>query len=105
MYAEKIDKLDTLIDGAEDLLTRLADAHDPEIQHLRDRVDQAIRNARQAIERQADGTYIGFAAVMNTIDDYVRGYPWLAFVTGVLVAGAVGYVAGATIGAKTPAIR
>ena len=38
----KLDRLDELIDGAEGLLTQLADAHDPNIQWLRDRVDQGV---------------------------------------------------------------
>ncbi len=93
MSAEKIDKLDALIDGAEDLLTRLADAHDPQIQLLRDRVDHAIGDARRALA-QRGGAAMQLRDIANTLDDYVRDYPWLAVTTGILVAGAVGFILG-----------
>ena len=89
-------KLAQLIDGAEELLTRLADAHDPRIQRLRDRVDDAIGDARRAFDQ--DG--VRMRDILRTVDDYVRDYPWLALGTGVLVAGTVALLAGVTIGAK-----
>lgn len=92
--------LDELIDGAEELLTRLADNENPEIQHLRDRVDQAIEEARHGFATRGGHTSIRLRDVANTIDDYVRDYPWLAVTTGVLVAGAFGFIAGSLAGEK-----
>jgi ElaB/YqjD/DUF883 family membrane-anchored ribosome-binding protein len=100
MNLEKAGKLDQLIDDAEDLLTRLADAHNPEIQYLRDRVDHAIRDARRNIARQGNAASMQLREIVNIIDDYVRDYPWLAVATGILVAGTVAFMAGATLGAK-----
>jgi ElaB/YqjD/DUF883 family membrane-anchored ribosome-binding protein len=97
---DKAVKLDQLIDDAEDLLTRLADAHDPQIQYLRDRVDEAIGDARKAISRAANDSAVQIVDIARTVDDYVRDYPWLAVGTGVLVAGTVAFLAGVTIGAK-----
>ena len=93
-------KLDELIDGAEELLTKLSDNDNPEIQHLRDRVDHAIRDARRAIAARSGEASIQLRDIANTIDDYIRDYPWLAVTTGVLVAGTVGFIAGVLIGEK-----
>jgi len=96
---ENAAKLDELIDGAEELLIKLADAGNPEIQQLRDRVDQAIGDARRALaERDKDS--VRLRDIVNTIDDTIRDYPWLAVATGVLVAGTVGFIAGTVIGEK-----
>jgi ElaB/YqjD/DUF883 family membrane-anchored ribosome-binding protein len=103
MIVDKAGKLDELIDGAEDLLTKLADAHNPEIQYLRDRVDQAIRDARRQIARQGETASPQLREIVNIIDDYVRDYPWLALTTGMLVAGTVAYLAGAARGKVGPA--
>ncbi len=97
---EKAQKLDQLIDDAEELLIKLADAHSPEIQKLRDRVDQAIGDARRAIERQNDDASVRLRDIAVTVDDYVHDYPWLAVATAVAVAGSVAFIAGATLGSK-----
>ncbi len=97
---DKLERLDELIDGAEELLTQLADAHDPNIQRLRDRVDQAVADATRALSRGDDDTSVRLRDIAGTIDDFVRDYPWLAVLTGVLVAGTVGYIAGAVAGSK-----
>lgn len=101
---DKAAKLDQLIDDAEELLTQLADAHDPEIQRLRDRVDEAIADAHRVIAQGIDDA-VQFRDIAQSIDDYVRDYPWLAVLTGVVVAGASGFIAGAAIGAKKGGVR
>jgi ElaB/YqjD/DUF883 family membrane-anchored ribosome-binding protein len=87
-------KLDQLIDDSEELLTRLADAHNPDIQLLRDRVDEAIGNTRRTLARHSDASSAGLKELVRSIDDYVHDYPWLALATGVLVASTVAYIAG-----------
>ena len=98
---DKLDRLDELIDGAEELLTKLADAHDPNIQRLRDRVDHAIADATRTLSRQDDEASLRLRDIANSIDDYVRDYPWLAVLTGVLVAGAVAFIAGGVVGKRS----
>lgn len=102
---ERAAKLDELIDGAEDLLIKLADAENPDIQLLRDRVDNAIADARRTIAEQGREASVRLRDIANTIDDYVRDYPWLAVATGILMAGAVGFIAGATISATRHSTR
>jgi len=96
----KLDRLDELIDGAEELLIQLADAHDPNIQRLRDRVDHAIADATRTLSRQDDEASLRLREIANTIDDFVRDYPWLAVLSGIVVAGTVAYIAGAVVGSK-----
>lgn len=97
---DKLARLDELIDGAEELLIQLADAHDPNIQRLRDRVDHAIADATRALSRQDDEASLQLRDIANSIDDYVRDHPWLAVLTGVLVAGTVAFSAGAAVGKR-----
>ena len=96
MTVQRAQQLDALIDGAEELLTKLADAHNPQIQRLRDRVDHAIGDARRAIERESHSSTNQLRDIATTLDDYVRDYPWLAVLTGIFVAGSVGFIAGST---------
>jgi ElaB/YqjD/DUF883 family membrane-anchored ribosome-binding protein len=96
---DKLAKLNELIDGAEELLTQLADAHDPRIQRLRDRVDQAVADATRMLSRKDDGS-VRLRDIATTIDDCVHDYPWLAVLTGIAVAGTVAYFAGAAAGKR-----
>jgi ElaB/YqjD/DUF883 family membrane-anchored ribosome-binding protein len=105
MSVAKTDKLDELIDGAEELLIKLGDAYDPEIQMLRDRVDQAVRDARCAIAKQSGQAPVRLRDIASTIDDYIRDYPWLAVATGILAAGTVAFIAGAVVGNKRSSAR
>ncbi|GAC1307947.1 MAG: hypothetical protein NVSMB10_13850 [Steroidobacteraceae bacterium] len=97
-------KLDTLIDGAEELLMRLADAHHPDVQRLRDRIDLAIVDARNALGGGASRS-VRLRDIVRTVDDYVRDHPWLALVTGILVAGSAGFIAGSVLDSKKGLIR
>jgi ElaB/YqjD/DUF883 family membrane-anchored ribosome-binding protein len=97
---DKAGKLDQLIDDAEELLIKLADAHSPEIQKLRDRVDSAIGEARRALAQQRDDASMDLRDIANAVDDYIRDYPWLAVAAGVFFAGTVAFLAGATVGSR-----
>ena len=101
---KKLDQLDQLIDGAEGLLIQLADAHDPNIQRLRDRVDHAIADVRRTFSRQEDAS-VRVRDIAKSIDDTVRDYPWLAVLAGVLVAGTVSFIAGAAVGKSRRSAR
>jgi ElaB/YqjD/DUF883 family membrane-anchored ribosome-binding protein len=97
---DKALKLEQLIDDAEELLTNLADAHDPDIQILRDRVDRAISDARRSFAENGNMAAVRLRDIAHSIDDYIRDYPWLALGTGMLFAGTVAFLAGMTIGVK-----
>jgi ElaB/YqjD/DUF883 family membrane-anchored ribosome-binding protein len=97
---DRLDELKELIDGAEQLLTQLADAHDPGTQKLRDRVDHAVADAARALARQRGDTSVRLRDIASSIDDCVRDYPWFAVLTGVLVAGTAAFIAGASVGKR-----
>ena len=97
---EKAEKLDKIIDDAEELLIKLADAHNPDIQKLRDRVDLAISDAWRSIAQESDDASVRFRDVAVTVDNYVRDFPWLALATGVIAAGSIGFIAGAILASK-----
>jgi len=97
---DKSGQLDALIDGAEELLTNLTDAHNPAIQDLRDRVDHAINDTRRVIAENRGEMTVKLRDIAFAIDDYVRGYPWIALATGVLLAGGVAFIAGTAIASK-----
>jgi ElaB/YqjD/DUF883 family membrane-anchored ribosome-binding protein len=80
-------------------MNKLADAHDPNIQWLRDRVDQGVADAKRALAKNDDPSG-RLREIAVAIDDYVRDYPWLAVLTGVAVAGTVAYLAGAAAGKR-----
>jgi ElaB/YqjD/DUF883 family membrane-anchored ribosome-binding protein len=85
---DKLSQLDQLIDDAEELLTKLADARNPEIQELRDRVDRAVNEARSAIANQADDVSDELLNIVNKI------------AAGIVLAGTVAFLAGSARGAK-----
>ena len=98
-------KLDQLIDGAEELLINLTDAHDPEVQRLRDRVDHAIRDARRNIAQGIAQSPPAFGDVVRSIDDPVHDHPWRTLAAGMLLAATVTFLTGYLLGSRRGAHR
>jgi ElaB/YqjD/DUF883 family membrane-anchored ribosome-binding protein len=102
-------KLDTLMRETEELLERIADERAPQIQRLRERLQDSLAKARSAMEEERVSTHgdgksngngsgraaqrVGVRDLAGSLNDYVRRYPWLALATGVLVASSVGILA------------
>ncbi len=88
-------KLTKLVDDVEELLGELGDEQSPEIQELRARVEDAISSTKRAIAKQGHsaGAQIGHYA--SSVNDYIGDYPRLAFMTGAVLFGTLGYLAGA----------
>jgi ElaB/YqjD/DUF883 family membrane-anchored ribosome-binding protein len=85
-----------LASEVEELLGELKDAHGPEVQELRDRVEDALTAAKRAIGQQGNKTSARIAQYASSVDEYINDYPRLAFITGALIFGTIGYLAGAT---------
>ena len=98
-------KLDQLIDGAEELLINLTDAHDPQVQRLRDRVDHAIRDARRNFAHGNAQPPPACGDVVRSIDDQLHDHPWRALAAGMLLAGTVTFLTGYLLGFKRGARR
>jgi ElaB/YqjD/DUF883 family membrane-anchored ribosome-binding protein len=88
-------KLNELFDQTEKLLAKLANEGGPEIQEARDRLGKSMAQTREALdndEQHSDrhSEHVKVRDVAASLNDYVRNYPWVALVTGVLVASTIG---------------
>jgi ElaB protein len=89
-------KLNELFDQTDKLLAKLADERGPEIQEVRDRLGKSMAQAREALRDNGHSRGNGHSErvkvrdVAASLNDYVRNYPWIALMTGVLVASTIG---------------
>ena len=94
-------KIQRLLSETEELLERIADERAPQIQRLRDRLQDSIEQTKSAIAEEhanEDGAerpeaQLKIRDLAGSLNDYVRTYPWLALATGVLMASSVGILA------------
>jgi ElaB/YqjD/DUF883 family membrane-anchored ribosome-binding protein len=85
-----------LANDVEELLAELKDEHGPEVQELRDRVEDTLDAAKRAVARQNNHTGARIARYASSVDRYINDYPRLAFLSGAVIFGTLGYLAGAT---------
>lgn len=83
-----------LIDDVEDLLSKLADEHSPEINALSNRVADAIGPAKRDLARNGEGAVKRVGRYAMSVDRYITGFPRLGFLTGMLVGGTIVYLNG-----------
>ena len=98
-------KLKQLVTDTEELLAEIADEHSPEIQQLRKRLNESIKSTKSYLQvhrhsednGRSDEDHhdspVKVRHVAASVNEYVRGYPWLALATGVLVASTLGIMA------------
>jgi ElaB/YqjD/DUF883 family membrane-anchored ribosome-binding protein len=94
-------RLIELVNDVEELLAELKEEHGPEINDLRQQVEGAITSVRRAIRRQGDSTAARLGRYARTADGYINDYPRLAFATGAVVAGGIGYLVGLAAGGRS----
>jgi ElaB/YqjD/DUF883 family membrane-anchored ribosome-binding protein len=92
---KRVQTLTTLVNDVEELLSELKDQHGPEVQELRDRVEDALAPAKRAIRQQSDKATARLGRYASTVDGYINDYPRVAFLTGAAIFGTIGYLAGA----------
>jgi len=82
-----------LADQVEELLDVL-ERHpcSPEVEKTSDKVHDALDAARNALRRPSMPRRLGRYA--HSVDRYVTGYPRLGFLTGIMLGGAMTYLAG-----------
>jgi len=83
-------KLNELFDQTEKLLAKLADERGPAIQEARDRLGKSMAQTREALKDGGHSKHVKVRDVAASLNDYVRNYPWVALMTGVLVASTIG---------------
>jgi ElaB/YqjD/DUF883 family membrane-anchored ribosome-binding protein len=84
-----------LADEVEALLGELKDAHGPEVQELRNRVEDTLAAAKRAIGQQSKKAGARITQYAGSVDEYINDYPRLALITGALIFGTIGYLVGA----------
>ena len=93
---KRIKSLMCLVNEVEVLLAELQDEYGPEVQELRDRVEDSIRAAKRAIRQEGKSVTARVGQYAKSADRYINDYPRLAFLSGALIFGLIGYLAGAT---------
>jgi ElaB/YqjD/DUF883 family membrane-anchored ribosome-binding protein len=89
-------KLNELFDQTEKLLAKLADERGPDIQALRERLNQSMTRTREALKEshpsneRGSSEHVKVRHVAASLNDYVHNYPWVALATGVLLASTIG---------------
>jgi ElaB/YqjD/DUF883 family membrane-anchored ribosome-binding protein len=85
--------IDRLVSDAEELLSRLKDASNPEIQKLRAKVESGIAEAKHAAAEQVQLGAERLRQVTDSVVSYVQENPWVAVAAGTAIAVALIYVA------------
>jgi len=90
-----INTLKELVVDVEELLGELTDEHGPEIQEVRDRVEEALNATKRMLRQQGDNAVARIGRYAGSVDGYIQGHPRVAFISGACLFGAIGYLAGA----------
>jgi ElaB/YqjD/DUF883 family membrane-anchored ribosome-binding protein len=94
MHMSDSAELRELTAQVEDLLGKMGSIQTPEVQALRDRVNQAISSAKSAMSDAGEGAADAIKNALVSADDYVHQNPWIAVGVVAGIAGAVGFLAG-----------
>lgn len=84
------EEIQALIADVEDLIKRISDLKDADVVRLRDRVMQAVGNAKDSIAGGADRLRHRARTALGGADDYVRESPWAAIGLAAVVGAVVG---------------
>ena len=87
-------RLNELVNDVEELLAELKDEHGSEITELRGQVEAAVASVLRVLKRQGSSATARLGQYARAADGYINDYPRLAFATGALVAGGIGYLVG-----------
>jgi ElaB/YqjD/DUF883 family membrane-anchored ribosome-binding protein len=85
--------MDELVADAEELLTKLKDTGNPEIQKLRAKVESGIAEAKRTATQHVQLGAEKLREVTESVVDYVQENPWVAVAAGTAIAVALIYVA------------
>ena len=85
--------MDQLVSEAEELLSKLQDASNPEIKRLRSKVESGLAEAKRAASDQVQLGAEKLRQMTNSVVEYVRENPWVAVAAGTAIAVALFYMA------------
>lgn len=84
-----------LMDDVQELLAELESEHGADVQELRERVEASLGSAQRAIGKQGTQVAARLGQYASSVDGYITDYPRLAFLSGAVLFGIVGYLTGA----------
>src|ERR1700687_4585594 len=93
---KRVKSFTKLANQVEELLGELEDTYNPEVQELRGRVEDTLTAAKRAIGQQSKKASARISQYAGSVNEYINDYPRLAFITGALIFGTIGYLAGIT---------
>lgn len=86
------EELRQLMEDVEELIRRVGDAADPELEHLRSKVQVAITSAKEAIDSRTEWPRQRAREAVAAGAAYVHEQPWQAVGIAGLVGIAVGFL-------------
>jgi ElaB/YqjD/DUF883 family membrane-anchored ribosome-binding protein len=86
------EELQQLIEDVEELVRRIGDAADPELERLRSKVQSTVASARQAIESRSESPRQRVREVVSAGTAYVYDQPWQVVGIAGLLGIAVGFL-------------
>lgn len=75
-----------LMDDARELVSKLRDTNNPEVQRLRDRVDRLIAQSEDGKPPRGVRPSMKITRIPGSLLEYVHDHPWLAVVTAASLA-------------------
>lgn len=86
-------KFQQLVSDVDELLARLDDEHSPQLDELRSRVEATMSQAKSVLRNQGQSTAAQVRHYAGVADDYITGYPRMAFASGILIGAVLGFIA------------
>jgi ElaB/YqjD/DUF883 family membrane-anchored ribosome-binding protein len=83
-------EIKNLLADVEELVARIADMQDGDLERVRDKVQRAVDAAKQSLSEGADSVRRQAQSVADSADDYIRESPWQAVGIAALVGALVG---------------
>ena len=88
-------RVSDLIDEARELVSKLQNTNNPDIQRLRDRVDAFVSGAKRWKSNRREGS-VKVTRIPGSVFDYVHEHPFLAVLTAASLAWTLAHLSSAT---------
>ena len=87
--------VNVLIDEAKELVSKLKNTQNPDVQRLRDRVDAFVSSANHRKSKRRESS-IQVTRIPGSVFDYVHQHPFLAVLTAASLAWTLAHLSSAT---------
>ncbi len=93
-------RINNLMEDAKELVSKLRDTKNPDVQRLRDRVDGFISRGPDLKPPRDVQRSIKITRIPSSLLDYVHDHPWLAVVTAASLAWTLSHLSVASRGSR-----